>query len=760
MNFKSTVSRIFFAVSILASTNIFPFAVNYYISSNKPASAQTVESDNEKLFYIYKGQRIPLTQQKDAIAVEFKPLPKTRTRGSSPDPLYLQLEKDLQTGTRTRGGGNPQIQVKPLGKNYALVTLTSNQNFDIKKKIQNQSYVKTSLPILSRADSQDTIVLPNEIIVKFEANISDRNKESILKQKNLEVIRPLRFFPNIYIVKSTVASGTDILNVSSKLDGVKGITSAVPNFLQSVSSFINIEEQNSEGSNDDLSTQSITKTTTNVTDSGKTETDYLGLQWHLNSTPLKECLPQKINGFNALQNCLKQQTTENSSSSSSSKSSSKSNLKSKSSSKSNSSRTDLHVTEAWKNSNGGKGVVVAVIDSLIQWNHPDLRNSLYKVEATDKCPGEIYGWDFSQPSTSKKPCEVGDSDTSISPLELNALKRKLHDTFKLSDRELIRRYLTPKIRQQIRFRPSEQKLAQYLRRKIRSEVGGEFHGTLVSGVIAAKPESSQNQNSQGQDSQGIWGVAPNAKILPVRVFGLNGSISPSSYIEAVGYAANRGADVINLSLGKTLPTDVEEFALSQVLQQNPKLVIVASSGNSNYTQVAYPSGYSGILSVGASNLFGDRAYYSNHGKGLDVVAPGGDLSTSAGWLGGIPTTGGTWMDKFWKGLAFPNSRWSPTIDFKGKYWWMQGTSFSSPAVAGVVALMKGEDTDGKLNREQLVNILKSTASYDNLKISEPDKKSYRNVVNKGLIPSSVTEKQFFFGSGLVNADAAVRAVKK
>ena len=272
MNPKGTVSRIFLAISILASTNIFPFAVNYYISSNKPASAQTVESKNNQLFYIYKGQRIPLTQQKDAIAVEFKPLPKTRTRGSSPDPLYLQLEKDLQTGTRTRGGVNPQIQVKPLGKNYAVVTLTSSQNFDIKKRIQNQNYVKASLPILSRADSQDTIVLPNEIIVNFEAKISDSDKESILKQKNLEVIRPLRFFPNIYIVKSTVASGTDILNISSKLDGVKGITSAVPNFLQSVSSFINIEEQNSEGFNDDLSTQSINKTTTNVTDSGKTKT--------------------------------------------------------------------------------------------------------------------------------------------------------------------------------------------------------------------------------------------------------------------------------------------------------------------------------------------------------------------------------------------------------------------------------------------------------------------------------------------------------
>ena len=118
------------------------------------------------------------------------------------------------------------------------------------------------------------------------------------------------------------------------------------------------------------------------------------------------------------------------------------------------------------------------------------------------------------------------------------------------------------------------------------------------------------------------------------------------------------------------------------------------------------------------------------------------------------------MDLFWQGLAYPNSRWSPTIDLRGKYWWMQGTSFSSPAVAGVVALMKGEDTDGKLNREELIHILKSTASYNNLKISEKEKKQYRTLVNEGFIPSSVTEEQFFFGSGLVNADAAVRAVKK
>jgi subtilisin family serine protease len=306
------------------------------------------------------------------------------------------------------------------------------------------------------------------------------------------------------------------------------------------------------------------------------------------------------------------------------------------------------------------------------------------------------------------------------------------------------------MKQRIKSPVSEKRLADYLRNRIRSQVGGEFHGTLVSGVIAAKP----------QNQIGMWGVAPNAKILPVRVFGLNGSIFTSSYIEAVGYAANRGADVINLSLGAMLPSDVEELAFNQILQQNPKLVVVASSGNSNYRSVAYPSGYDGVLSVGASNLNGDRAPYSNFGKGLDVIAPGGDLSSEAGWLGGIPTTGGTWMDIFWKGLAFPKSRWSKTVDYKGKYWWMEGTSFSSPAVAGVVALMKGEDTNNQLNRVQLIDILKSTAGYQGLNITEREQKYYRSLIDKRRIPQGVTDKQYFFGSGLINAEAAVRAVKK
>ncbi|BAY81477.1 peptidase S8/S53 [Calothrix parasitica NIES-267] len=732
MNHKRTVSGILLASSILAFTNILPFTTN--IKFNSPASAQTTETQTDnQLFYIYKGKRIPLTQQKDVVAVEFKALPKTRSR--SANPLYLQLEKDLQIGTRTRGGSNSQVQVQPLGESYAVVTLPGNSSTNFQKKIQNQKYVKTSLPVLTRTDSQDTIVLPNEIVLSFKPNISDSEKQSILRQNNLEIVRPLRFFPNVYIVKSTTASGTAILNVANQLNQIKAINSASPNFLQSISNSIDIDNDLESGA---WSTESIKKQPKDAANSGNNITkDYLGLQWHLNSVPLKQCLQQRqqISSFDSLQNCLQQQTAKN---------------KQSASAKSTLPRTDLRVTEAWKNSNGGKGVVVAVIDSLIQYNHPDLRYSLYKVEAPDKCPLEEYGWDFSEPSNSKEPCSIGDSDTRMSPLEVNILRRKLQDTFKVSDKELIKRYVTPRMKRRINPSIPEKRLADYLRNRIRSQVGGEFHGTLVSGVIAAKP----------QNKTGIWGVAPNAKILPVRVFGLNGSIFTSSYIEAVGYAANRGADVINLSLGAMLPSDVEELAFNQILQQNPKLVVVASSGNSNYRSVAYPSGYEGVLSVGASNLQGNRAPYSNFGKGLDVIAPGGDLSSEAGWLGGIPTTGGTWMDIFWRGLAFPKSRWSKTVDYKGKYWWMEGTSFSSPAVAGVVALMKGEDTGNQLNRVQLIDILKSTAGYQGLNITEQEQKQYRTLVDKRAIPDSVTDKQFFFGSGLINASAAVRAVKK
>jgi serine protease len=116
MNRKRTVSSILLASTILAVTNIFPLtAINY--QSNSTALAQSTKSNNNELFYIYKGQRVPLSQQKDAIAVEFKPVTNTR----SANPLYLQLEQDLKSDAGTRGGSGSQLQEEPGWKDFGKV---------------------------------------------------------------------------------------------------------------------------------------------------------------------------------------------------------------------------------------------------------------------------------------------------------------------------------------------------------------------------------------------------------------------------------------------------------------------------------------------------------------------------------------------------------------------------------------------------------------------------------------------------------------
>lgn len=710
---KRLISSITIASYLLG---IGSFAI---LSLQRQVTAQVQKSD--ELYYTFYGQKIPLSVRQDTVAVAFKPV---RTRGKA---LFQQLQDDLRSGgggVRDIGQGTGlNVEVNPLGDNFALVKLpTSSRNSvtNLQQQIQKQPYVQETLPVLTRTagnnksgETQQTIVLPNEIVVNFEPGISDSQKQLILVRNNLEVVRQLRFSKNHYVVRSKSISGTAVLPLANQLTDTAGIQSATPNFIQSIPYQTLATNSFTETPNAKANLQSLLATLPQPKDTPRT-TSLLPLQWHLNSTPRRgQFLP----------------------------------------------RTDVHATEAWKNGNGGRDVVVAVIDSVIQWDHSDLAKNLYNSgNRPDKLPNEQYGWDFSSG-------KEGDPDTRLAPDELATLQAHFQNTFNLSSDELLQKYASLAAALKERFpSASAGEIMLRLKNYIRNQIAAEFHGTWTAGVIAANSE----------DKSGVLGVAPNAKILPVRVFGLGGKIDSASLIEAIGYSNARGADVINMSLGGLLPDEGLTEEIFDVLDHNPKLVIVASAGNENLDGVGFPAAIPGVISVGATNVVGNRTAYSSYGGGLEVVAPGGDLTNAAS--GGILTTGGTFLEGFWKGINVPDYAWGWSLDPLGKYVQVQGTSFSAPIVSGVVALMKGEDPQRRFNRDGIMKILKSTASYNGLTLSKGDINRYRLQANVGfgaaetfrfVRPSGVFSKgkpvsaeQYYFGSGLINAEAAVAEVKR
>lgn len=577
-----------------------------------------------------------------------------------------------------------------------------------------------TLPVLTLSDAdaeaRSSLVLPNEIIVSFEADLSNSQVQTLLNRYGLEVIRPLRFTQNRYLVRSNRDRGTAILNVANQLNGQTGIQSATPNFIQALSQQ---QEQSDTGNPPASYLQQMLAGLPAI--DAPYQSDLLPLAWHLNSTARRgNSLP----------------------------------------------RTDIHATEAWAEGNGGEGTTVAVIDSVIQWDHPDLAQNVATVETSDRealpagyrLPGEVHGWDFTSDRTAcaqtESDCVTGDPDTRLSNEELAILRPRLQDSFRLSDADLLEKYKD--LAEKAKFYlpdSSDRQLASVVRKWIQGDVASEFHGTWTSGVIAAHP----------QNGQGAIGVAPNAKILPVRVFGLGGEITSARLIEAIGYAAERNVDVINLSLGGLMPDQELTDQMFHVMDSHPDLAIVAAAGNESLDGVAFPAAIPGVISVGATNLDGKRTPYSSYGGRLDVVAPGGDTSIVSS--GGILTTGGTWLPDFWQGMTAPDRLWSVALDPIGKYVQVQGTSFAAPTVAGVVALMKGENPH--LSRDRVAAILKNTASYDSLTLSAGDRNYYRLQSQVGLtmlqdrlsgvfpIPQPITAEQYFFGSGLVNAEAAI-----
>lgn len=195
------------------------------------------------------------------------------------------------------------------------------------------------------------------------------------------------------------------------------------------------------------------------------------------------------------------------------------------------------------------------------------------------------------------------------------------------------------------------------------------HGTFVSGIAAA---ATNNRGSHTDGTyEGIAGMGGAARLMPVRVMDAGGLGYAFNIAAGIRYAALNGASVINLSIAFRSAPSAEEIMMlcaATDLAQAREVVVVGASGNGySLTTVSYPAACPGVIAVGASNPHDERAAFSNAGDRLDLVAPGTgifsalwsrDNDSAYGYYGGSTNQFGN------------------------------GTSFAAPHVAGAAALVR------------------------------------------------------------------------
>jgi len=277
--------------------------------------------------------------------------------------------------------------------------------------------------------------------------------------------------------------------------------------------------------------------------------------------------------------------------------------------------SNLNAEAAWTITTGSSNVVIAVIDTGVAINHPDLAANIwtnpYQVE--DEANGytnAVHGWDFYNNDNDPTP-DLGDGTSGD---------------------------------------------------------GNVFHGTFVAGVAAAV---SNNR-------MGVVGASWHSKIMPLKVFTNSGGAPSSAINEAIHYAVDHGADIINMSFGSTVATRTIYSAVQYAAVKG--VIMVAAAGNGNSSHRSYPASYPYVVSVGGTGsgsvLSGGsvtnmraRASISEYGpKAVDVVAPAVDIVSTA-VLSKTDELNG----------------WGTAGD--DTYFYGNGTSFASPLVAGEAALL-------------------------------------------------------------------------
>ena len=241
---------------------------------------------------------------------------------------------------------------------------------------------------------------------------------------------------------------------------------------------------------------------------------------------------------------------------------------------------------------------------------------------------------------------------------------------------------------------------------------GMYHGTFVTGVIA------QTTNN----SVGAAGAAFGVTIMPVKVLPDKGSGSGFDVNDGIYYAADNGADVINLSLGSSVFSAAEEAAINYANTRG--VVVVASTGNDGVFTERYPASYINTIAVGAANSSKNRACYSNSSSNIDIIAPGGQnyieqCQSQATLQGrGCPLSAGQYYctsscctlfdvdgDSYEDGILQQGFTTNTPTAFG--YYFGNGTSYSAPIISAAAALLLSRDPS--LTPAQVKSYLETTA---------------------------------------------------
>ena len=230
----------------------------------------------------------------------------------------------------------------------------------------------------------------------------------------------------------------------------------------------------------------------------------------------------------------------------------------------------IQLEAAWRITLGNDSVIVAVIDTGIDYDHEDLMNNMW-INHGESLNGvdddrngfidDIRGWDF--------------TDAPNFPDGGDYLERD-NDP--------------------------------------RDEHG---HGTSVAGIIAAT----------AFNDVGIAGVAPGCRIMNLRAGTSQGYLEEDDVAAAIIYAVDNGAHILNMSFGDVATSPMMRDVLA--FAERSGVVLIASAGNSGSAEIHYPSALPQVISVGATSANDGLATFSSYGPTLDLTAPGVNLLTTA-----------------------------------------------------------------------------------------------------------------------------------